>query len=123
MLTGTTNRLPIVALDTLAHVAAAGVVLASVALIGLGLGVILRSSATTIAALPALLYLPLVALGLPAPWNHRVVQFSLLGGAYQLVALHPSHQLLPPVTAILIVLAWPAIVLAIAAIVVTRRDA
>jgi hypothetical protein len=96
VLAGTENRLDSSGPALALKVAAAGLLLALVALVGLALGVILRNTAAAIASLPAVLYLPLVTLSLPSPWNHRLGQFSLLGGAYQLVADHPSHDLLPP---------------------------
>ena len=122
VLTGTDNRIDSSASVVALKLAAAGLVLAGVALVGLAMGVILRNTAAAIAALPAVLYLPLVTLSLPSPWNHRLGQFSLLGSAYQLVSDHPNRNLLSPGPAVVVVLAWPAAALTIAAVLVCQRD-
>jgi ABC-2 type transport system permease protein len=105
-------------------VAAAGLLLCVSALAGLGLGAILRSVAGSIAALAGLVYgLGLACLLLPAPWNDRVGRFTVALAAYQVVALHPDRHLLAPALSVLVLIAWPAAVLAAAGLVVSRRDA
>ena len=106
-----------------AAVLAGGVCLVVVALVGVGLGAIVRHTAGGVAALPALLYLPIILQSLPAPWNERITRFSLLMAAYQVVSLHPRSSLLPPALALLVLLAWPAAVLVTAALLIARRDA
>jgi ABC-type transport system involved in multi-copper enzyme maturation permease subunit len=107
----------------LGGVLAGGFTLAVVALLGLGIGAIIRHTAGAVAALPAVLYLPLVVLTLPTPWNDRIGKFTLVPAAYQVVTSHPSAQFLSPPVSLVVLIAWPAIALAIAAILVTRRDA
>lgn len=104
-------------------VLAAGFVLVVVAVTGVGLGAAIRHTAGAIAVLPVLFYLPLALLSLPAPWNHRIDRFTLPVAAYQVVALHPATNLLAPALSMLVLISWPAIILAIAAILITRRAA
>jgi ABC-2 type transport system permease protein len=104
-------------------VLAAGFVLVVVAVTGVGLGAAIRHTAGAIAVLPVVFYLPLTLLTLPAPWNHRIDRFTLPVAAYQVVALHPATNLLAPALSMLVLIGWPAIILAIAAILITRRSA
>jgi ABC-2 type transport system permease protein len=105
-------------------VAAAGLLLCVSALTGVGLGAIFRSVAGSIAALAGLVYaLGLACLLLPAPWNDRVGRFTIALAAYQAVALHPDRHLLTPALSVLVLLAWPAVVLVAAGLLITRRDA
>jgi ABC-2 type transport system permease protein len=102
----------------------AGLVLAACVLAGLGLGAIIRHTAGAIAATLAVIYLLAAAcLFLPAPWNTRIGRFTLPVAAYQVVALHPQAGLLSPALSLLVVAAWPAAILLIAALLITRRDA
>ena len=104
-------------------VLAAGFVLGVVALIGVALGAAIRHTAGAIAALPAVFYLPLVLLSLPSPWNHWIGRFTLPVAAYQVVALHPATNMLAPALSMLVLIAWPAVALAAAAVLITRRPA
>jgi ABC-2 type transport system permease protein len=104
-------------------VLAAGFVLVVVAVTGVGLGAAIRHTAGAVAVLPAVFYLPLTLLTLPAPWNHRIDRFTLPVAAYQVVALHPATNLLAPALSMLVLVGWPAIILAIGAILITRRSA
>jgi ABC-2 type transport system permease protein len=104
-------------------VLAAGFVLVVVAVSGVGLGAAIRHTAGAIAVLPVVFYLPLSLLTLPAPWNHRIDRFTLPVAAYQVVALHPATNLLAPALSMLVLIGWPAIILAIAAILINRRPA
>jgi ABC-2 type transport system permease protein len=105
-------------------VLAAGAVLAVSALLGVGLGAIIRHTAGAIAAWVAvLLLLAALCLALPAPWNDRIGKFTLAFAAYQVTALHPAASLLSPTWSMLVLLAWPAVTLGLGAILITRRDA
>jgi len=105
-------------------VLAAGLVLAACAVVGLGLGAIIRHTAGAIAATIAVIYLLAAAcLLLPSPWNARICRFTLPVAAYQVVALHPQAGLLSPALSLLVLLAWPGAILIVAAVVITRRDA
>ncbi|MBV9467047.1 MAG: hypothetical protein JO206_08805 [Solirubrobacterales bacterium] len=104
-------------------VLAAGLCLAAIAILGLALGAIIRNTAGAVTALPALLYLPLIILALPHPWNHTIGKFTLLIAAYQLVSEHAHADMLSRPLSLTIVLAWPVASLTIAAIQIRKRDA
>lgn len=115
---------------SLAHPGVPGAVLAGgfylvlVALLGLGLGVIMRSTAAAIATVVALTYLiPEILSLLPYPWNGRIDRFLPLTAAEQLVSLHPKTDMFAPALSLLVVIAWAAAALAAACVVITRRDA
>lgn len=104
-------------------VLAAGFVLVVAAVTGVAFGAAIRHTAGAIAALPVVFYLPLALLSLPSPWNQRIDRFTLPFAAYQVVALHPATNLLTPALSMLVLIAWPVIALAVAAVLLTRRDA
>ncbi len=103
-------------------VLAAGFTLFAIAIVGLSLGAIVRHTAGAVAALPAVIYLPLVLLSLPAPWNDMIGRFTLLIASSQIVSLHPKVGLLSPSFSMLVVAAWPTVSLLIAALLIARRD-
>ena len=105
------------------HVLVGGLSLCVVILLGLGIGTICRRTACAIVTLPAVLYLPLIVFVLPAPWKDDIGRFTLAGAVYQLVSTHPSGQLFAPGLSLIVMLAWPGVVLAVAAVVITRSDA
>jgi hypothetical protein len=104
-------------------VLADGLLLAVVALLGLALGAITRHTAGGIAAVVGVIFLPAIFALLPAPWGGRVSRFTLLQAAHQVTALHPATDLFAPALSLVVLLAWPAVALAIAAATITRRDA
>jgi len=114
---------------SLAHPGVPGAVLADglllpvVALLGLALGVIVRHTAGGIAALVGVIFLPAILGVLPPPWGGRVSRFTLLQAAHQVTALHPATNLFAPALSLLVLLAWPAAALLMAAAAITRRDA
>ena len=107
----------------LGAVLATGLLLFVVATMGLGLGAIVRHTAGGIAALVGLIFLPAILGLLPAPWGGRVGRFTLLEAARQVTALHPATDLFAPGLSLLVLLAWPALTLLAAALLITRRDA
>jgi ABC-2 type transport system permease protein len=104
-------------------VLADGLLLFVVTMMGLGLGAIVRHTAGGIAALVGLIFLPAIAGLLPPPWGGRVSRFTVLQAAHQVTALHPAANLFSPAASLLVLLAWPAVVLLVAALLITRRDA
>ncbi len=104
-------------------VLAGGFSLFVVAMVGLGLGAIIRHTAGAVAALPAVLYLPLLVLSLPSPWADRIGSYTILMSAYQLVSLHRQPGLLAPALSLVVLVAWPAVLLVTGAIATKRRDA
>jgi len=104
-------------------VLASGLLLFVVATMGLGLGAIIRHTAGGIAALIGLIVLPVILGLLPAPWGNRLARFTLFDAVRQVTALHPATDLFAPAASLLVLLAWPALTLLVAAVVITRRDA
>ena len=103
-------------------VLAAGLLLCVCTLLGLALGSIIRHTAGGIAATIAVILLPGILALLPPPWSGRLGRFTLLEAARQVTALHPATNLFSPGWSLLVLLAWPAAALALAAILITRRD-
>ena len=121
--TGKHGGLSLTSPGALRAVLAAGFTLAACALVGVGVGAVIRHTAGAIAAAIALVaLLAAVCLALPAPWNVRLGRLTLPFAAYQEVTAHPSAGLFSPDRSWLILVAWPAAILLIAAIVLTRRD-
>lgn len=103
-------------------VLATGLLLCVCTLLGLALGAIIRHTAGGIAATIAVIILPGIVALLPAPWSGRLGRFTLLEAARQVTALHPAANLFSPGLSLLVILAWPAVALAAAAVLITRRD-
>lgn len=104
-------------------VLAGGFCLSAVTLLGLGLGAIIKHTAGSVAALPAVIYLPLLFAILPAPWNYRIGRFTPVLAAGQLVNPHPSDHFFSPALSFVVLIAWPAVALIIAGLLIKRRDA
>lgn len=104
-------------------VLAAGFTLFAIAILGLALGAIIRNTAAAVSALPALLYLPLLLLTLPHPWNDTIAKFTLLTAAYQLVSEHTHAELLTPPLSLIVLIAWPTAALLTAGVLIKKRDA
>lgn len=103
---------------------AAGLYLALITLVGLGLGAIIRHTAGAIAALFGVVFLiPQVIHVMPAPWDTQIGKYMLDNAGQQMSALHGGPGYFPPGLSFLICLAYAAAALAAAAILITRRDA
>lgn len=104
-------------------VLAAGLVLAACAVVGVGVGAVIRHTAGAIAAAVTVIYLlAALCLALPSPWKVMLGKFTLPFAAYQLVTSHPQPGLLSPGLSVLVVIGWPAAAVLAAALVITRRD-
>jgi ABC-2 type transport system permease protein len=103
-------------------VTAEGTFLFLISMIGIGLGAIVRQTAGAVAALLGLLAAPAIFLFLPAPWSDIIGRFTPLFSAEQVVALHPRTELFSPASSMVVLVAWPAVVLVVAAILISRRD-
>ncbi len=102
----------------------AGYCLAACAMLGVGIGAIIRHTAGAIATAIGVIYLlAVLCLILPAPWDTRLGRFTLPFAAYQAVSARPQPGLLSPAWSVLVLIGWPAVVLLVAALVITRRDA
>ena len=104
-------------------VLSAGVLLCVCTLLGLALGSIIRHTPGGIIATLAVIVVPSILSLLPAPWSGRIGRFTLLDAARQVTALRPAANLFSPGPSLLVLLAWPAAALAVAAVLITRRDA
>ena len=123
ILTGKHGGLSLAHPGALRAVLAAGFTLAACALVGVGVGAIIRHTAGAIAAAITVVgLLAVLCLALPAPWHTRLGRFTLPFAAYAEVSGHQPAGLLSPGLSLLVLAAWPAAVLAAAAIVLTRRD-
>jgi ABC-2 type transport system permease protein len=93
-------------------------------LIGLGLGAVLRYTAGAMAAAIGLLFLlPQVVGALPTPWRDDIGKFLPENLISQLVATHPSVNGLPTGWCWVLLVAYPAVLLAAGASLISRRDA
>jgi hypothetical protein len=96
--------------------------LVAIALLGFGLGAMIRHSAGGITSLLGLvLVMPLISGALPAPWNVRVER--LLPNVTEIVARHATDGMFSPGSALLVCAVWAAAALVGASFLVTRRDA
>ncbi|MEQ4718269.1 ABC transporter permease subunit [Nonomuraea sp. B19D2] len=114
--------------DDLVTLLASGLSVTALALVGLGLGTALRSTAGAIVSVVALLFiLPGVVNYLPPPWNTRVATLLLPNLVPQIAGQRLSSHLgdgfLPPWAAVAILSAYPLVALAIGHYRLSRRDA
>lgn len=108
--------------------AVSGVAVAVFALLGLALGVLLRSAAGAIVAVVMLWHVvPLLVYHLPEPWNGRLGSVMLPGLPAEIAGWGARHSiygdLLPPPAAAAVLLSYAVVPLAFAGLVLTRRDA
>jgi ABC-type transport system involved in multi-copper enzyme maturation permease subunit len=102
--------------------------LAVVALVGLGLGAILRSTVGAVVCMVALLYLiPMTAQSLPSPWDDRVNSVMMHALPGQLVGAGNPNSIfgsaLSPPAALAVMLGYVLVPLGLAALLIRRRDA
>ena len=110
--------------SVLRGVLAAGAYLTVVALVGMGLGAVIRHTAGAIAAMSGLVFLaPQIIHVLPKPWDTTIGKYLLDSAARQMIGQHPSPGYLPAGPSALICAAYVAAPLAAAAFLITRRDA
>jgi ABC-2 type transport system permease protein len=108
--------------------AVSGVAVAVFALLGLALGVLLRSAAGAIVGVVLLWHVvPLLVYHLPEPWNERLGSAVPAGLPNEIAGLSARHSiygdLLSPPAAAAVLLAYALVPLAFAGLVLTRRDA
>jgi ABC-2 type transport system permease protein len=100
-----------------------GTLLLACAMLALALGAITRHTAGGIAATIVLIALPSILGLLPHPWGGRIGRFTIIDAAQQVTLLHPQADMFSPGISMLVLFAWPAAALAIAAVVITRTEA
>lgn len=110
--------------ETLPLLLASGALVAAVALVGLGLGAALRSTAGALIAVVALLFVvPTAANALPGDWSDRVRSVMLPDLGYQLAGSdYLGGLLLPPWAAAATLAGYVGVALGSAAAVLMRRD-
>ena len=102
----------------------AGVYLTIIALLGVGLGFILRSTAGGIASLVGIvLILPLLAQALPSPYSTDVSKYLPLSAGTQIISVHQDSSALSPWTGIAVAAAYALTALVAGLYVLQRRDA
>lgn len=106
-------------------VSGAGLYLAVLALVGLGLGAIIRHTAGAIATLFGLTFiLPELARALPSPWNTDVSKWTLNDAVQTIVTTaHPDSTWPSVPTALLVCGTYVVVTLGAAGFLITRRDA
>jgi ABC-2 type transport system permease protein len=98
--------------------------LAAVGLLGLGLGALLRSTAGAVAVLFGLLFGPQLLAGLlPAAWSDRVYPYLPVPAGVAVTSVRPDPASLAPWTGFGLFCLYVAVVLALAAWQLRRRDA
>lgn len=107
---------------------AMGVSVMMFGLLGLGLGAIMRSALAAIPTLVALWYIvPIAVYQLPAPWADRIGSFLPGGLAGQLAGTGNENSVagdwLPPSGALAVMIGYMLVPLAVAAVLLVRRDA
>ena len=102
----------------------AGLYLSVPALLGFGLGAILRSSAGAVAVLFGVLFVPtlLVAL-LPSPWQDTVGRYLPINAGDTIYTVHPESHMLRPWTGFGVPCLYAAAALAAGFVLIGRRDA
>jgi ABC-type transport system involved in multi-copper enzyme maturation permease subunit len=101
-----------------------GLVLCLTALLGVGLGAILRHTAGAISAFVGLtLVLQIVVHSLPNPWWHTIGQFTYFTASHQVMENKGSPLLLSSGPSLLVCAAWVAAALGTAVYLIHRRDA
>jgi ABC-2 type transport system permease protein len=94
-----------------------------VGVFALAIGAIVRNTAGGIAAFAAIFFvLPPLMNVLPSSWNNAISQYLPLESGTQLFALHHGAHTLRPLTGGLVFVAYCAVALVIAAVLLVRRD-
>jgi ABC-2 type transport system permease protein len=98
--------------------------LGAVGLLGLGLGALLRSTAAAVAGLFGVLFAPQLLAGfLPAAWSDRVYPYLPVPAGVAVTAVRPDPAALAPWSGFALFCLYVAVVLALAAWRLRRRDA
>jgi hypothetical protein len=105
-------------------VTGAGLYLTVLALLGFGLGAVLRSSAGAVAALFGLLFIPtLLAALLPQSWQDRIGGYLPMNAGDAVYTVRGQAHMLGPWTGFAVFSAYAALALATGFILISRRDA
>jgi hypothetical protein len=108
--------------DALGTVASLGLAVMVASVVGLGLGLLIRSTAGTLVTLGALLFiLPTVAFFLPSPWDVRVASVMLPNLADQLAGTS-VRGVLSPLGALITMVVYLVVAIGGGAVALSRRD-
>ena len=98
--------------------------LAAVGLLGLGLGALLRSTAGAVAGLFGVLFAPQLLTGLlPAAWSDRIYPYLPVPAGVAVTAVQPDPASLGPWSGFALFCLYVGVLLALAAVLLRRRDA
>jgi ABC-type transport system involved in multi-copper enzyme maturation permease subunit len=101
----------------------AGLFLGGMGALGVGLGALIRNSAGAIATLTGLLFVvPVIVSALPQSWSEPIGKYLPTNAGAAIIATHPSPDSLGPWTGLGILGAWAAVSIALAAVMLMRRD-
>jgi ABC-2 type transport system permease protein len=101
----------------------AGLFLAGIGALGVGLGALIRNSAGAIATLTALLFVvPVIVSALPQRVSDAIAQYLPGDAGTAIIFTHPAADSIGPWTGMGILGAWAAVAVALAAVMLIRRD-
>jgi ABC-2 type transport system permease protein len=121
---GSPMRMPLSDPGVARAITGAGLYLGVLALAGLGLGALLRSSAGAITALFGVLFVPSVIMQLlPASWQNTVGQYLPLNAGESIYRVPQEPHSLAPWTGLSVLCGYAAIALIAGFILISRRDA
>ena len=101
----------------------AGLFLGGIGALGVGLGALIRNSAGAIATLTGLLFVvPVIVSALPQSWSESIGKYLPGNAGTAIILTHPSPDSLGPWTGLGILGVWAAVAVALAAVMLIRRD-
>ncbi|MCL5736607.1 MAG: ABC transporter permease [Actinobacteria bacterium] len=101
----------------------AGAYLTVLGVFALGLGAIIRNTAGAITALAGILFvLPGLMFVLPSSWNHAVSPYLPSNAGQRIMSIVPDSNALSPWVGFAVFCGYAAVVMAIAALLMSRRD-
>jgi ABC-2 type transport system permease protein len=101
----------------------AGLFLAGIGAFGVGLGALIRNSAGAIATLTGLLFVaPVIVSALPERWSDAIGPYLPGNAGTAIIFTQPSPDSLGPWTGLGVLGAWAAVAVALAAVMLIRRD-
>jgi hypothetical protein len=105
-------------------VTGAGLYLAVLGLLGLGLGAVIRSSAGAVATLLGLLFVPTLLVNLlPQSWQDSIGGYLPMNAGESVISVHHEAHTLQPWPGFGVFCLYAAIALAAGFVLITRRDA
>jgi ABC-2 type transport system permease protein len=101
----------------------AGLFLAGIGALGVGLGALIRNSAGAVATLTGLLFVvPVIVSVLPQRWSDAIGPYLPNNAGLAIIFTRPSPGSLGPWTGLGILGAWAGVAIALAAVMLIRRD-